>query len=154
MLYIVREGLEITPPSKYGVYDRENNWTRQNISEQMDFGGIVANAEGVYLRAKEGNVFLIRSENVQILEVPGRCEAITRTTTGKLLASFVNQGIFLFDNRKWDLQVPYPYGKDEAEHWAYLAESNGQIAYATTSVSGSNALWVQRASKLERIPFD
>jgi len=162
MLYIVREGIEVIPPSEYAVYNREDNWARQNLSEKMDFGSVVTNAEGAYVRAKDGRLFLIRPESIQILETPGLCEAITKTSTGKLLASFVDQGIFLLDNHAWELRASYPYGKQEGEHWAYLAEANGQIAYVTSSVpqiqandrftySGSVALWFQSAGKLERI---
>ncbi len=131
----------------------------------MDFGGVVTTDEGIYVRAEDGSLFLIRSENVQLLETPGRCEAIALTSTGKLLASFADRGIYLFDNREWDLKAPYPYGKQEGEHWAHLAESSGEIAYATSSApqiqandrftySGSVALWVLRGGKLERISFE
>src|SRR6266404_4035845 len=134
MLYVVREGTEVTPPSKYAVYDRENNWAREGLSEKMDFGGVVPSTEGVYVRATDGTLFLIRPGNVEIVETPGRCEAIAQTSKGKLLASFVDRGIFVHEDGKWNLRAPYPYGKQEGEHWAYLAESNGQIAYATDSV--------------------
>ena len=165
MLYVVREGLEGIWHSRYAIYDRENNWARQILSEKMqlpyEFGDVVTTHEGAYIRARDGRLFLIGSKNVQILETPGRCEAIAQTSTGKLLASFVDRGIFLLENGRWELKATYPYGPQEGEHWAFLAESNGEIAYATTSVSESQAgttiysrpaaLWVQRAGKLERV---
>jgi hypothetical protein len=165
MLYIVREGLEGTWHSRYAVYDRENNWARQNLSDKRqfpyEFGGAVTTPDGSYIRARDGRLFLIGTNNVQTLETPGRCEAIAQTSMGKLLASFVQRGIFLLDNGGWQLKAAYPYGPQEGEHWAFLAESNGQIAYATTSVRESQggrtiysrpaALWVLRAGKLERL---
>jgi hypothetical protein len=156
MLYIVREG-----PSDYAVYNREQNWIKRNLSEKMDFGGIVTNREGTYVRAEDGRLFFIGSGIIEVVKIPGFCEAITRTSTGKILASFIDRGIFLLDNGEWNLQVPYPYGKEEGEHWAFLAESNGQIAYGTSCVphlkadkitySGSVALWVQLGKTLDRV---
>jgi len=166
MLYVVREGLEFGwPPPRYAIYDRENNWARQILPEKMrlpyEFDNMFTTPEGAYIRARDGRLFLIGTKNVQILETPGRCEAIAQTSTGKLLASFVDRGIFLLDNGRWEQQAAYPYGPQEGEHRAFLAESNGQIAYATTSVrkrqagetiySRPAALWILRAGKLERV---
>ncbi len=161
MLYVVREGFEGTWHSRYAVYDREDRWARQSLSEEMEFGGAITTREGAYVRAKDGRLFVIGPNTVRIIETPGQCEAIAQTSTGRLLASFVDRGIFLLDNDLWDLQAAYPYGQQEGEHWAYLTESDGQIAYATSSVpqleegrtvySGSVALWVQRAGELEQV---
>jgi len=160
MRYIVQEGTGILPPFEYAVYSREDDWARQDLPTEADFGDIVTVGEGNYVRMQDGRLFSIRS-GVQLMETPGRCEAIAQTSTGKLIVSFVDQGIFVFDNSKWALSVPYPYDKQEGDHRAYLAES-GQIAYATSSVpqiqrdgrfknSGSDALWVQVGTKLERV---
>jgi hypothetical protein len=168
MLYIVREGFEGTWHSRYAVYHRENNWARQSLSDQMQFpyesGGLITTPEAAYIRARDGRLFLIGANTVQILQAPGRCEAIAQTSRGKLLASFVGRGVFQLDHGRWDLKAAYPYGPQEGEHWAFLAESNGQIAYATTSIaqsrggksfySGSAALWVLRRGTLERVPLN
>jgi hypothetical protein len=168
MLYVVREGIDTGSPSRYAVYDRENDWARQNLSEKMqfpyEFGGAVTTAGGAYVRATDGRLFQIDSKKVQVLETPGRCEAIAQTSAGKLIASFVDRGIFHLDKGRWELKAAHPYGPQEGRHWAFLAESNGQIAYATTSLPqnqsgktvyrGSTALWILRAGKLERVALD
>lgn len=161
MLHVVREEPMWIWPSRYAVYDRENNWARQILAEKMEFGDAVTTPEGAYVRARDGRLFSIGSKKVQILETPGRCEAIAQTSAGRLLASFADRGIFLLDNGRWNLKAAYPYGKEEGEHRAYLAESNGQIAYLTSAMpqskgdktvySGTVALWLLRAGKLERV---
>lgn len=165
MLYVVREGSELDWRSRYAIYDRENNWARQTLPEKMrlpyESGGVVTTPEGAYIRARDGRLFLIGTKHVQILETPGRCEAIAQTSTGKLLASFVDRGIFLLDNGRWELKAAYPYGPQEGERRAFLAAASGQIAYATTSASKRQsgeitysspaALWILRAGRLERV---
>ena len=165
MLYVVAEGIDIGSPRTYAVYDRENNWARQTLAEKMQFpiesGGLVMTAEGAYVRARDGRLFLIVPNSVRLVDSPGRCEAIARTSAGKLLASFVDRGIYLLDDGRWQLKAAYPYGPQQERHWAYLAESNGDIAYATDSAwkyqerqtiyTRPAVIWVLRAGKLERV---
>jgi len=162
MSYVVREGLEVIPPSTYAVYDRGNQWARAELPGKIDFGATVIGDAGVYIRAKDGRLFFAGHDSVDVLATPGMCEAIAQASSGQLVASFVGQGIFVFDHGQWIRKLPYPYSTGEGEHWAYLAESNGQFAYATTSVphyqsgdkftySGSNAIWVQRGERLEQV---
>lgn len=165
MLYVVREGSDIGSPRRYAVYNRENNWARQTLAEKMlfpyEFGGLVTTPEGAYVRSQDGRLFLLGPNTVRILDTPGRCEAIARTSAGKLLASFVDRGIYVLDSGRWELKAAYPYAPQEGKHWAFLAESNGDVAYATDSARKHQegktiytrpaVIWVVRAGKLERV---
>lgn len=161
LLYVVREGSEVIPPSPYAVYDGQRNWQRTPL-KAMDFKQLVVTAEAIYVRASDGALFSLRAGSTMALATPGPCEAITRTSTGGLLAAFTNQGIYLFVDGGWELKAQYPYDSNEGEHWAYLAENSGnQIAYATSSVphlggtySGTVALWVLERAKLARVAFE
>jgi hypothetical protein len=165
MRYVVREGSDIGSPRRYAVYDRENNWARQTLAEKMRFprelGGLVTTPEGAYVYSQDGRLFMFGPNTVRILETPGRCEAIARTSAGKLLASFVDRGIYVLDSGRWELKAAYPYAPEEGKHWAFLAESNGDIAYATDSARKHQegktiytrpaVIWVVRAGKLARV---
>lgn len=163
LLYVVREGIEVTPPSPYAVYDRERNWQRIPL-KAMDFAEIVATAESVYVRAEDGTLFSLTAGAATAVEIPGKCEAIARTSGGGLLASFKDEGIHALTNDDWQLKAPYPYGPEEGEHWAFLAEDGGAIAYATSSApqlvggrpsySGTTALWVLQGTQLRRVALE
>ena len=156
LLYIVREGIEVIPPSSYAVYDRQRSWHR-NPLKTMDFEQVVVTAEAVYVMAEDGTLFSLSSGSITPVPTPGLCEAITRTSTAGLLASFKNRGIYLFANGGWEIKAPYPYDSTEGEHWAHLAENGGQVAYATSgkrTYSGTAALWVLDGATLQRVVFE
>lgn len=162
LLYVVCEGLEVTPPSPYAIYVRKGSWRKIPL-QKMDFEDVVVTTKSVYIRAADGTLFSINDSSKTILDTPGECEAITRTSAGGLLASFKNIGIYLLSDADWELKASYPYEPTEGEHWAHIAEDGGRIAYATTSVphlsgedgnwsfSGTVALWVLLGSKLSKV---
>ena len=96
------------------------------------------------------------------LDAPDGCEVIAATTTGSLLASFRNAGVYEY-KEGWHKRFPSPYSSTEPEHWAYLAESDGQIAFAITSMPqgygdskmyrGQTTLWISRGSELKAVPI-
>jgi hypothetical protein len=164
LLYVVREGLEVIPPSPYSVYDREQHWRAVPL-KVMDFKQVIATAESVYVRASDGTLFEVTANAATPAKTPGLCEAIALTSTDRLIGSFVGQGIFVLTHNGWQQEAPYPYESTEGEHWSQLAEKDGQIAYATSSVprladdsgkrnySGSTALWVLQGTRLQRVPL-
>jgi hypothetical protein len=78
------------------------------------------------------------------------------------MASFVGAGVFTLTPEGWTKVLDSPYGPSEGEHWAYLAEKDGVVAYATTSmptsngkrVSGTTALWVAEGGNWVRIDVE
>lgn len=182
LLYVVREGLEVIPPSPYSVYDREQNWRPIPI-KVMDFAQAVTTTRAVYIRAADGNLFEVMGDVATSVKMPAPCEAIAITSTGQLLAAFTGRGIFVLADGgsdagartpgswTWKQKASYPYDSTEGEHWGYLSERDGQIAYATTTVphvalvnpsktnytgtttnySGTTALWVLHGTRLDRV---
>ncbi|MFN7997051.1 MAG: hypothetical protein U0Q18_25785 [Bryobacteraceae bacterium] len=164
LFYVVREGLEVIPPSPYSVYNREEKWRAMPL-KTMDFKQVIATTEAVYVRASDSTLFEVTANSATPARAPGPCEAIALTSTGRLIASFEGKGIFILTHDDWQQAAPYPYESTEGEHWSRLAEKDGQIAYATTSVphlagdsgkrnySGTTALWMLQGTRLQRVPL-
>jgi hypothetical protein len=113
-----------------------------------------------YIRTRNGDILRITESEVSVLNAPGFCEAITFTSTGSLLASIRNFGIYEYTG-KWNRRFEYPLREGD-EHWAYLAEANGQVAFATSSMpkltkdykptyTGTTGLWFSPGDKLKRV---
>jgi hypothetical protein len=127
---------------------------------------VVALDDRACLRTGDGQLRWASRAGVSELKALGRCDAVTTTTAGKLLASFRGVGIHVLEGDTWKRLFDDPCPAGEREHWAYLAEHNGQVAYATTSVpqldksagfdpknpkwtrTGTDALWVSQADRL------
>jgi hypothetical protein len=161
LLYVVRLGHEVIPPSPYAVYDSGRAWASMQIAERMDFREAALTAEALYVRAQDGRLFAIARGSVRAVPTPGPCEAIARTDSDRLIASFTGRGIFALEGGKWVRRAESPYGPEEGEHWAHLAENRGLLAYATTTVphldrpdTGTVALWLGRGPKLVRVPLN
>ena len=97
------------------------------------------------------------------METPGFCEAMARTTEGKLIASFRGTGIFELDG-SWNKLFEDPYEGSGGEHWAYLAEHDGSVSFATAAkghrksgpgnerhYKGTDALWISEDTRLVRV---
>jgi len=140
-------------------------WVRINAPPSMGLARqVVGTTEAGYLRTRDGDVIRVDRGGVRRVAQPAPCDALTRTSDGELLASFVGKGIYQYDAGEWRLRCPTPYGPEEGEHWAFLAEEKGRIAFATTeyetvvdwekgtrSWSGTSAIWVLKDKALERV---
>lgn len=107
-----------------------------------------------YICTRSGTVVEVTETQVKRLEGPGLCEALASTTSGTLLASFQKEGIYEY-TAKWVQRAPHPYPSGKGEYWAYLAEHDGQIAYAMTPKPprfAPSALWVLTDGKLAKVP--
>jgi hypothetical protein len=113
-----------------------------------------------YIRTRNGEILCVTESGVSALNTPGFCEAITFTSAGSLLASIRNFGIYEYTG-KWHRRFEYPLQEND-EHWAYLAEANGQVAFATSSMpkltkdykpsyTGTTGFWFSSDNKLNRI---
>ena len=117
-----------------------------------------------YVLTRDGHIFRITPSEIAKLEGPNDCEAIVVTTSGYLLASFRNSGIYEYAEG-WRKRFPSPYLPTEAEHWTYLSESNGQVALAITSkphmagenqwkYPGQTTLWATSGGELRGMSLD
>lgn len=111
-----------------------------------------------------GEILRFDFKGFQPMTQPGPCEALSRTTKGGLLGSFPGLGLFLYESGTWRRVCALP---QDGAHAAFLAEEEGRIAYATSSVllhptlvsdpykrSGTTALWILKGDALVRVPLD
>lgn len=153
---LVRKGEEFKSDTIHyyegGWKEVPNNTGKSFFAQQVIIVGDVA-----YILTSEGEIFRLTPAGITEYETPGECETIAATTSGTLLASFSKLGIYEYSNG-WQKRFSPPYPDTEPEHWAYLAESNGQVAFAITSKpsgeesrksTSQTALWVSRGDTLE-----
>jgi hypothetical protein len=124
--------------------------------------GVAIVKDVAYGRTSNGLVLRITPSEITKLESPSNCEAIATTTSGTLLASFRGSGIYEYTD-EWHKKFSSPYSSTEAEHWAYIAESDGQVAFAITSMPhlygekvkylGQTTLWVSEGNELRNVPL-
>jgi hypothetical protein len=173
LLYVVREGIPFFPAHPTSaVYNRERAWERIPL-KKMEVKQIVVANNVAFVRSEEGDLFQLTDGAATPLMTAGPCEAITRASDGSLLASFRGRGIYALAGSAWQFKMADPFGPEESQHWAYLAEAAGRIAYATSSMphldsipqldsisrsgppewrySGSDSLWISGSGSLRRV---
>jgi len=94
--------------------------------------GLVALDKSAFVRTNQGRLFEVTSSGVVRVSAPGVCEVMARSTTGRLLASFPGEGIFVREGDDWRRLYPSPLPAEE-EHFVFLAGSENLVAYATSS---------------------
>ncbi len=124
---------------------------------------IVVSKMAAYILTEDGELLQLTTSQISPMEVLGEVEAMTVTTAGHLLIGIRNKGIYEYSG-DWRKTFSSPYPSTEGEHWAYLAESEGQVAFAITSkptmvgqekwkYTGQTTLWVSKGSELKEIPL-
>ncbi|MBR1091359.1 hypothetical protein JQ621_28210 [Bradyrhizobium manausense] len=150
-------------PCDYAFYWRKGNgWSEGRTLPLARLRQVLGTADGIFARGGKGGLVRLDDEGAVVLETPGQCEAIARTSADKLIASFVGAGVFALGPKGWTKVLDSPYGPSEGEHWAHLAENDGVIAYATTTMSasygkqeaGTTALWIAEAGNWARIDIE
>lgn len=134
-VYIVRLRPCVTLPCTYTVYSYESShWLRLSpiVLPVGNIEQVITASNGIFIRGGNGELLQIKNNMVVELDTPAYCESIAQTTKGKLIATFRRTGIYILDGVFIKvLDIP----KDN--HWIYLAENNGNIAFAAT-----DALWI------------
>lgn len=108
--------------------------------------------------SESGDLMRITRTEAVVVVTPGPIEAVARTSKGKILVSIAGAGIFTHDGEQWTKLLDYPNDVVPGEHWAYLAEEEGVVAFATTTVpqlqsnnkftySGTTSLWVSAGTQ-------
>ena len=163
-LYVVRTGAWTIPPCVYRAYWSDSvQWRTHFLLPVGSVQQVVSASRGIFIRGDKEKLLRLDADTSRVLSVPGPCESITRTSGGRLLASFRGAGIYMFDS-DWIKLFDEPYAPAEGEHRAYLAENKGLVALATTTVhhlkpgeysewetTGTNALWISDGSMLVRV---
>lgn len=164
LLFVVRMGVCPLPPCTHAAYWQDAGQWRTPLPLSIGRVRQVAmTSHGAFVRGDKGELVRVEAGKATSMDIPGPCEAITRTSDGKLLASFRGAGIFVLE-KSWVKLFDDPYTASEGEHWAYLAESKGLVAFATASVphlkpgtdnqwyfSGTDALWISEGKRLLRV---
>jgi hypothetical protein len=108
-------------------WENVTNQTGENFFVEQ----VVLVNDVVYTRTTKGHILRITPAEITKLDTPGECEAMTVTTSGSLLASFRNSGIYEYRDG-WNKKYSSPHPPAGGEHWAYLAESDGRVAFAVS----------------------
>ena len=148
-------------PNSDAVYFFQNGQWQEISNKSGNFftENIVIAKEAAYIITKDRRLLRLTTSDVSPIESLGEIEAMTVATSGNLLVSFRNNGIYEYSDG-WNKRFTSPYPPTEPEHWAYLSESNGQVALAVTSKSqgagknaGQTALWISSGSDLKAVPL-
>jgi hypothetical protein len=160
---VMRLGFCLVRPCDYAFYWRNGNgWSEGRNLPLERLTHVLGTADGVFARGDKGELVRLDDDGAVLLETPGKCEAIARTSADRLMASFTGAGVFTLIPEGWAKALDHPYGPSEGEHWAHLAERDGVVAYATTSMptsngkreSGTTALWVTEGGNWVRIDVE
>jgi hypothetical protein len=112
---------------------------------------VVARDAG-YIRSDDGTLLQVTTRGITKVDAPGKCEALTISSAGILLASIRVKGIYEHTGQ-WKLRASSPYTSGSGDYWGYLAEGAGELAYAVTAKpvmdkehSGErNVKWIKNA---------
>jgi len=164
-LILVRKGFCLRSSCSIEAHRFASETWQQPIS--LPVGSVVQTAqvgELTYVRSSEGELVEIAGNVAGLIPTPGKCEAIAVTSSGRLLASFRDHGVFEHDGSTWTKKFDAPYPRFDGEHWVFLAEEAGSVALATASVShlkpgttrewfqtGVDALWVNQGGNFRPI---
>lgn len=163
---IVRLGLCVVQPCQYAFYwQSDNGWSQGRNVPVARLRDVLGTVGGIFARSDKGELVRLDDNGAVLLQTPGKCDAIARTSADKLIASFVGAGVFTLTPEGWTKALDSPYGPSEGEHRAHLAEKDGVIAYATTAMpsrlsdgkweyTGSTALWVSEGGNWVRIDVE
>lgn len=156
---------EPTSAQSDSVYYFDNQWKQvpNRSGEKYYAEQTVSVGNRGFLRTRQGRLLLVTQTEVTLLESPGVCEALAVTSSGNLLASFVNLRVYEYTNT-WRKLFSSPYPQTEGKHWAYLTESRGQVAFAITAkpqmigdnqwkYEGQTTLWLSTANELKVLPL-
>jgi hypothetical protein len=141
---------------------QDGEWTEFEDNSGIEFFAkkVISGKNCAYILTEQNELLKLTKSKITLIKSLGEVEAIAATSTGNLLVSFSNNGIYEYID-DWQKKFTSPYSHDESKHFTYLAESNGQVAIATTSMrdkNGKNAgqtmLWISDANELKAVPFE
>lgn len=148
-------------PNSDAVYFFENGeWRELPNKSGIKFftKEIVVAKEAAYILTKNDEILMLSASELVPIKTLGKVEAIAAASSGNLLVSFRNDGIYEYAN-EWNKRFSKPYTSSEGEHLAYLTESNGQLAFAISAqpqrngdsqvrYTGTTTLWISSGNQL------
>lgn len=153
------------PPPDRIFYLDKNRWSEiisDGIAEDFVTKEIVVGGSCAYGLSFYGTLWKISSVGATKIDLIGEIEAMTTTTSGNLLVSFRDKGIYEYDDG-WQKRFDSPYPAGGPEHRAFLAEGDGQVAFAIESQSSPGMIgsqfmegaevWISEANSLQAVPL-
>ncbi|MFN0277215.1 MAG: hypothetical protein ACKVRN_01295 [Pyrinomonadaceae bacterium] len=153
-----------TFPSDSVFYQKNGSWDTLSTEtfKSLITKNVVISNDAAFIQSFDDSLFRLSDLQITSIETLGEIDAMTTTTQGNLLVSFRNLGIYEYNNG-WVKKFDCPYPSTEPEHFAQIAEDNGQVALAISAKPfgpgpdfqylGQTALWISDESKMKRIPF-
>lgn len=89
---------------------------------------VTANQSG-YICTRKGELLKVTQQAITRLDSPGECEALARSESKTLLASFRRVGIYEFST-DWRLRGAAPYPSGTGDYWAHLSGTGTELAFA------------------------
>ena len=84
-----------------------------------------------YICTKKHTLIRVTTQEVSPVKTPGSCETVSSDHEMNLLVSIKTKGIFKYSqDDTWTLLAPSPYPSGDGEYWSFIADSNGQLAFA------------------------
>lgn len=144
------------------AYAFDGKWSRIENPDTRVFhvDEVPAPTQAGYICSKEREVLHITPKGIEKVDTPGLCEAIASTEESRPLISVKGQGVYERSEMKWTQVARDPYPETEGEHYVFLAEHNGVIAYATSSKrdlkyasteTGTVALWLSSGGAFRQV---
>lgn len=153
------------PESDIVYFMQNKQWQELPNKSEVKFftEKIVIAKEAAFILTDKGLLLRLSTLEITPIETLGEVEAMTVTSSGNLLVSFRNNGIYEYSD-KWYKKFKSPYQPDEADHWTYVSEYKGQVALAITSkpqMAKDNQwkfpvqtkLWIGDRNELKVIPL-
>jgi hypothetical protein len=149
------------------VYFFDGEWKQVPNNSGINFfveNVCVLNGGEAFLLTTTGRLLHLTPKQIDLMDTIGRCDAITVTSAGTLLASFYHSGIFEYTNG-WQKKFDCPYSANYKNFWAYIAEYNGQIAFAvhpkptnygptSWTYDGPSRLWISKDRSIEPVEIE
>ena len=147
IFFLVREPLFFQPPTYdefdesgrcrhvvYSIIPGDRQWSRRELPLALDAVAthIIAMGDSAHVRASDGALVEVTPNGVRLHEAPGACEAMLRSSSGQLLASFKDRGIYSLEDG-WKKLHAVPYATPSTHQSAHMAERDGVVALATVS---------------------
>ena len=147
IFFLVREPAFLQPPTYdeyhtigrychvvYSIIPSDREWSRRELPLALHEVAthIIAIGDSAHVRASDGALVEVAPNRVRLHETPGACEALLKSSTGQLLASFKDRGIYSLEDG-WKKLRAVPYATPSTHQSALVAEHNGVVALATVS---------------------
>ncbi len=138
------------------VYYYDNRWIEVSnaAATPIYVEQAVSVGKRAFMRSDEGEVYQVDSSGIVKLMLPGKCEALTATSSGTLLASFCDLGVYELA-QDWTLRFKFPKLQTNVANHVGLAEESGKIAVVRDNFLNSrdSDFWIFDGTEPKKFNF-